>query len=478
MFFRSFVAFFSQFKISYRLWIGFGILVLLLLIISITAMQSLSKASSGLSDVVEVNLPAVLESMELAETLQRANSALGFFLLSKNDTAKSNYLESLQQIDTQILNLINMPSIKENPESLQKVEKIALDLKKYNSYKERMVELAKSINNNQPGRAFMEANLPQDASDIQQNLTQMMALDELDLNEEGAEEKIALLVEIANLRQIWMNILIANRAFLAFRAQLNLDNNMLYRQAFIDKLSEIEAQEDVLGFEQSEAIAVIKERMVSYFKNQDKMFEIHGGDKWRTDAYLMQHEIAPLVQDIKDNIAWLVKNLRDTSEQEASSLVSQVEATTGLVSLLLIAGLVFGLGGSYILSCLITSPLNSTVNAMEDIAEGEGDLTRRLMVRGRDEIAQLSIGFNNFIEKIQNTIQQVAGSTLQINSAAEKMSLVSNEASNGVQKQRSETGQVAAAMAKMTDMVQEVAHARSICGGFCQSSRFTGSGRT
>lgn len=453
------IAVFAHFKISHKLWVGFGSLVVLLIIISLTAFQSLNKASSGLTKVVEVNLPTVLESMELADAIDRANAALGFYLLSKTDAHKTEYLNTLNSLDEIINRLQQMPNVQGDPEVLKRVQLIAKDLEKFKTYKSQMLELAMDINKNLPGSGYSAREMAPVAAEIQQQLTQMLVSEQ---DEESSDERKELLVELSELRQVWMNILINNRAYIAFRNPANIENLKLYKGGFISAVKKIEAFGELLNFDQEEAIVTIKKSMKKYFKLQDELIRIHGSDKWRTDAYLIQHEIAPLVHDIKENINWLVKTEREMSEEASSSLLTEVEATISMVSVMLIVGLVIGLGGGFVLTRLITVPLNSTVDALQDISEGEGDLTRRLQARGRDEIAHLSNGFNRFVDKIQNTIRQVAGSTTQIAAAAEEMSLVSNETSNGVHRQRSETEQVATAMNEMTATVQEVTrHAES-----------------
>lgn len=59
----------------------------------------------------------------------------------------------------------------------------------------------------------------------------------------------------------------------------------------------------------------------------------------------------------------------------------------------------------------ISRPLQATALALKDIAEGEGDLTVRLPVRGSDEIAELSSYFNQTIMKIATVIQSVGENT-------------------------------------------------------------------
>lgn len=106
---------------------------------------------------------------------------------------------------------------------------------------------------------------------------------------------------------------------------------------------------------------------------------------------------------------------------------------------------------------LIGAPLCSTVDAMNEIAEGGGDLTRRLDESGNNEISRLSRAFNQFAEKIRATVSQVSHSTTQLATASVEMSTITEETTRGTSQQQSETVQVVAAMNEMTATVQEVA---------------------
>lgn len=60
---------------------------------------------------------------------------------------------------------------------------------------------------------------------------------------------------------------------------------------------------------------------------------------------------------------------------------------------------------------VLMRPLRNMGQAMANIAEGEGDLTRRLTVESRDEFGQLSASFNRFVERIHASITEVASAT-------------------------------------------------------------------
>lgn len=106
----------------------------------------------------------------------------------------------------------------------------------------------------------------------------------------------------------------------------------------------------------------------------------------------------------------------------------------------------------------ITRPIAETTNALNDIAEGDGDLTRRIEVKSKDEIAQLALAFNRFAEKIHATVAQVSDSTSLLATSAEEMSAITHETQQMAKRQHLETEQVATAMNEMAATVQEVAH--------------------
>jgi len=135
------------------------------------------------------------------------------------------------------------------------------------------------------------------------------------------------------------------------------------------------------------------------------------------------------------------------------SAISEARNTTLIIGLLILS---VGILLAMFLSKGIVGPINTTVMAMQDIAEGEGDLTQRLDESGKDEITQLGRAFNHFAEKVRLLVKDVAQSTEQLNAASNGMMTITEETTIGVEKQRSEIEQVATAMNEMTATVQEV----------------------
>lgn len=104
----------------------------------------------------------------------------------------------------------------------------------------------------------------------------------------------------------------------------------------------------------------------------------------------------------------------------------------------------------------VTGPIQRVTRTMQEIADGEGDLTQRLPADGKDELSQLGRRFNAFVGKIQNTIRDVGDTTHQVASAAEELSRVAEETRQSVQAQGSETDQIASAIQEMAATIHQI----------------------
>lgn len=146
---------------------------------------------------------------------------------------------------------------------------------------------------------------------------------------------------------------------------------------------------------------------------------------------------------------------RFTSNISDANDASEAALSIGLsVSFLVIA--VVALSG-FLIGLMIERNVMNVVDALDEIAEGEGDLTQRLDSKGNDEIGKLANSFNRFMSKLQPIIRQVSDSTLELSTSAERMTSISAENKTSSARQHQETELVASAMTEMTATVHEVA---------------------
>lgn len=150
-----------------------------------------------------------------------------------------------------------------------------------------------------------------------------------------------------------------------------------------------------------------------------------------------------------------VATLQQVLDQSNQKSVT-VQVATG-IGVTLAGTLLMGL-----LAASVTRPIRRVSEMLENIANGEGDLTRRLSVERRDEMGVLAGGFNRFLDKLQPIIAQVSHSVMDTRSTADQASSIATRTSSGMQQQLREVEQVATAAHEMSATSQEVARHASM----------------
>ncbi|MCX2543021.1 methyl-accepting chemotaxis protein [Pseudomonas sp. COW5] len=151
--------------------------------------------------------------------------------------------------------------------------------------------------------------------------------------------------------------------------------------------------------------------------------------------------------------------LLDVSKQltESQTVVRDTDAASAKNQLLIatLLAVAFGLLAAWAITRQIIIPLNQTLKVAERVASG--DLTHNLISQRRDELGQLQRSMQSMTQGLRELIGGISDGVTQIASAAEELSAVTEQTSAGVNNQKVETDQVATAMNEMAATVQEVA---------------------
>jgi len=144
-----------------------------------------------------------------------------------------------------------------------------------------------------------------------------------------------------------------------------------------------------------------------------------------------QQSIAALAQDNK-NMESSLGELRTgvakdfQSELDVVTTWSERQRTFGIMVLLL--AVICGGGVSVVvIKRYIAIPLNELSGRLKDIAEGEGDLTKRLELNSNDELGETASSFNLFMDKLQEIMRQIVDTTDQLISTSELLSASSRQ---------------------------------------------------
>ncbi|MDW6005135.1 methyl-accepting chemotaxis protein [Vibrio mangrovi] len=112
---------------------------------------------------------------------------------------------------------------------------------------------------------------------------------------------------------------------------------------------------------------------------------------------------------------------------------------------------------SALLANSITKPIRQIAERFTDLGKGEGDLSQRIEIVGNDEITRLSVGFNDFIAKIHQSMQEVASTSRTLSYESQLVAEKAHLTHDNSQNQRDQTIQVVTAMNEMGATISEIA---------------------
>ena len=152
------------------------------------------------------------------------------------------------------------------------------------------------------------------------------------------------------------------------------------------------------------------------------------------------------------SVTWHVGLSIDKSK--AYAMLSTFRTSAIIATITAVGSIIFLLS---LLIQVLMRPLHTMGKAMQDIARGEGDLTRRLEIQSQDEFGQLAGAFNQFVERIHTSIREVSSTTAQLNQVAKLVLNASTSSMANSDEQANRTHSVAAAINELGAAAQEIA---------------------
>lgn len=206
--------------------------------------------------------------------------------------------------------------------------------------------------------------------------------------------------------------------------------------------------------------ALNQQVVTAYSSNPKKAETIHFGEE-RT---IRKEGVAPAVNKLSDRLDQEVEDLKDEIQGNGKMSQSLIIIVTGI-------SVILGIVLSIMLLKSIMVPLRSINKQLEEIAHGEADLTKKVIVKNKDEFGQLAQSFNSFthsltqiVKQISSSSEQVAASSEELSASAEESKSTSEHISRAMQmaadsnvKQSSMTEKSAESITELLDSISSVA---------------------
>lgn len=148
------------------------------------------------------------------------------------------------------------------------------------------------------------------------------------------------------------------------------------------------------------------------------------------DRELQKDNQKPVLLNVANQFIEKAEIINSDQINDMNSVITNaIYSSIGAALIALVAGILL----SVLISRAVVKPINETIVVLKDIAEGEGDVTRRLNVAAKDEIGEFAKWFNVFIEKIQNLVIHIKQDVQTLAASSKELSTATEEANNGME---------------------------------------------
>lgn len=292
-------------------------------------------------------------------------------------------------------------------------------------------------------------------------LAREQLLARLSVNTSYAQRAATIVLHLTQLEAIARMMLLEQRADLL----VSIEKNLL--QPSVDALqADVQQLHDTLADNSrfSPNVKAIQQRTTELVEVLTGVGTIRSARAIQTnilDAHarqnLAQAEGADAISRIRaatDRLTHLITSEIDLVRADAVSTANRTQTFSLAIGA---AILLFTAAISGLIARRVNTNLTRTTHALQQIASGDGDLSRRLDADGRDEFAALGGSFNQFIGQLQKMITEVAQTTQRLSQRSNEAQSNTRHNQEQVTNQQNETREIANAMTQMTGSSESVA---------------------
>lgn len=401
-------------SVNRKLGIGFGLVLLLTLSITLTGWQGIS----GVTNRGDT-LGSISQLLEATLELRVARQA---YQLKGDEASAQNLNNTLAALDRQLQQVDQRIVLPDNQRRIEQQKDAA------RQYRQGLAEVEKAAQQRQASRQILGSSADQATTLIAEVEKQLLSGSDLNL--------FNSVVEAGKLLQ---------QARFQVRGY-TYSGKAEFQQTALDAIDQASTQLKTLA-------EVLPANFTSSFQQATRALDSYraaviqfGVSQAAADQATQQ--VAAQGDILLEQSQQLIINLTQVRDAESQHAKSMLTLATALA-------LLFGLLAAWAITRQIVIPLRQTLNAADRIASG--DLRQDLKVERRDELGQLQRSMQRMTVSLRELIGGIGDGVTQIASAAEELSAVTEQTSAGVNNQKVETDQVATAMNEMAATVQEVA---------------------
>ncbi len=393
--------FLSNLRIGSKLTLGFGLLVVLTLIVIGLSYLGGAQATEKINQTDEVRVPTALVAARAQANLLKMQADVRGYLALGDQEYRDNYRQDAEAFTADLAELATL-SPKLTPEDQGRLTTLQDTYSSWAQYPDKLFDLRNDQLEREPAYAILATQGLRLGGTILINTGKL-------IEEQGRRtptvENTAQLAEMARFQGSFSAMVSGLRGYVTTRNRMfrgEYEANRDLNQIAWDSLN---AKKGVLTPNQQTTLDNIARNREDFLLLPDKMFEILEGDRWREDLYLFRTEALPLAANMLQALGELTNNQQDQLRTELNQgrvgleNANRQNLAGGAIALLLAVGMAF------IFRENIAGPIRRLTNVAEQIRGGT--LDAQAHVESKDEIGVLAETFNNMTRQLRQTLLQV-----------------------------------------------------------------------
>jgi methyl-accepting chemotaxis protein len=429
-----FMQWFSDLRIAYKTAIVPLVLCILLVVLGLVSTSSLRSVASGVEVVTQDLGPSMDQLAQITDAMARLQLSVRHYARSADQASAKQFSELDQRLS---LALEQADKGIQDPQRRQLLAQISRLHADYS-------------------RLFAEQLVP-----ISQQRQQLM-VSQLDVHGPAVEKILSSILENAqqdfNLDAVFYasagirNLLLGNQYLYQFLQENQPEQVVAFQRELANAQNVMTVLRDRTSSDSTKSKLNEALQALDLFKAAASKLVLLV--KERNDAVLAMGKLDPQIADLAQQLQQhIMQAMQEAARAANATVVSVSQLFWGLV----LAAILFGGALAYWVGAALVRSLGQINQMLQDMAEGEGDLTKRLPVHGKDDLGRLALSFNTFVEKIRLTVAAVAQASHTLEGAAQVLQLNAKAATDDVAQQRQESTQIAVAMNQVAASAAQMA---------------------
>ncbi|MCF6345207.1 MAG: methyl-accepting chemotaxis protein [Thiomicrorhabdus sp.] len=442
-------AFLEKLTIKQKIRFGFGIIWLVLAIITVQAVVNLVMVRSDIADIVNDKQPFAIETAKKAFLLEKSLNALNQYVITQDESHLESYRLEVSEVKSVLKKTLMMNGSDGAVDaSYQSIFDLLSELSPLVAQLKEAVDSTHGIS---PSLAYADQNMASIEIEFQRVLSEQIS----SVLSEFTVEKSALLKTLLALQSHWLNI---NRDVNTY---VLLNTASSTSEIFSDRIevnfNQLETLLDQVRSQFSqEGLSQLDSLYQSYREHYMLLKGVHSSMLLRSDVALMTDRIVPLFHTLDSALISLSDQAVQDMKAESDRVLNSSLYNIIILLALSVLGLLIGMWVSKRVTHSVVEPVQKISSLMKDISKGEGDLTRRLPVSSQNEMGELATYFNAFVDKIQRMLQEVTLTIKELETASSALLTITSESKAGTQRQLQATNVLSSSMVDMTHQSQQV----------------------